>query len=103
MKLLYILAVAGRGKGKGEYVKLLYGLAPPSPLHPYNEGREGNWKGWVLKLMYIKLTKYTTEYRTQKLMYINLPVYLFLYMALGLNDFDAGKSITWAIRSGGPL
>jgi hypothetical protein len=32
-------------------------------------------------------------------MYIKLPVYLFFYMALGLNDFDfdAGKSITRAI------
>jgi hypothetical protein len=30
-----------------------------------------------------------TVYRIQKLMYIKLPIYLFLYMALGLNDFDA--------------
>ncbi len=33
------------------------------------------------------------------IMYIKLPVYLFFYVALGLNDFDfdAGKSITRAI------
>jgi hypothetical protein len=42
-----------------------------------------------------------TEYRIQKLMYIKLPMYLFLYMALGINDFHAGKSITWAIGRGG--
>ncbi len=28
-------------------------------------------------------------------------MYLFFYMALGLNDFDAGKSITRAIGNGG--
>jgi hypothetical protein len=46
-----------------------------------------------------------TEYRIQlqaKFMYINLPMYLFFYMALGLNDFDGGKSISRAIGSGGP-
>ncbi len=31
----------------------------------------------------------------------NVP-YLFFYMALGLNDFDAGKSITRAIGRGWP-
>jgi hypothetical protein len=30
-------------------------------------------------------------------------MYLFFYMALGLNDFDAGKSITRATPSNGPL
>jgi hypothetical protein len=30
---------------------------------------------------------------------INVPV---VYMALGLNDFDGGKSITWATGRGGP-
>jgi hypothetical protein len=30
-------------------------------------------------------------------MYIKLPMYLLFYMALGLNDFDAGKSVTQAI------
>ncbi len=35
-------------------------------------------------------------------MYINLPMYLFFYMVLGLNDFDAGKAITWAIGRGSP-
>jgi hypothetical protein len=29
-------------------------------------------------------------------------MYLFFYMALGLNDFDAGISITRAIGRGGP-
>ncbi len=28
-----------------------------------------------------------------KLMYIKLPIYLFFYMALGLNDFDGGIMI----------
>jgi hypothetical protein len=36
------------------------------------------------------------------LVYIILPNYLFFYQALGLNDFDAGKSITRAIGRGGP-
>ncbi len=39
--------------------------------------------------------KYTAA---AKLMYIKLPEFLFLY-ALRLNDFDGGKSITWAIGS----
>jgi hypothetical protein len=30
-------------------------------------------------------------------MYIKPPMYLFFYMALGLNDFEAGKSMTQAI------
>jgi hypothetical protein len=30
-------------------------------------------------------------------MYIKLPMYLFFYVALGLNDSDGGKSITGAI------
>jgi hypothetical protein len=29
-------------------------------------------------------------------------MYLFFYMALGLNDFDTGESITRAIGRGGP-
>ncbi len=29
-------------------------------------------------------------------------MYLFFYVALGLNDLDAGKSITQAIGRGGP-
>jgi hypothetical protein len=41
-----------------------------------------------------------TEYRI--LMYIKLPMFLF-YMAHGLNDFDAGKSITRAIGRRGTL
>jgi hypothetical protein len=44
-----------------------------------------------------------TEYRKEKLMYIKLPMYTcFFYMALRLNDFDAGKSITRTIGRGGP-
>jgi hypothetical protein len=35
-------------------------------------------------------------------MYLKLPMYLFFYMALGLNDLDAGKSISKAIGLGGP-
>jgi hypothetical protein len=35
-----------------------------------------------------------------KLIYIKLPKYLFFYMALGLNDFEGGKSITKAIGRG---
>ncbi len=36
-----------------------------------------------------------------KLMYIKLPMYLLFYMTLGLNYFDVGKSVTWAIGRGG--
>jgi hypothetical protein len=36
-------------------------------------------------------------------MYIKLPMYLFFYMALGLNNFDAGKSISRPNGRGGPL
>jgi hypothetical protein len=43
-----------------------------------------------------------TECRTQKLVYIKLPMYLFFYMALGVKDFDAGKFITRAIGRSGP-
>ncbi len=43
---------------------------------------------------YMKLTRYSTE-----LMYIKLPMYLF-FMALGLKDFNGGKSITQAIGRG---
>jgi hypothetical protein len=35
-------------------------------------------------------------------MFIKLPVYLFFYLALGLDDFDGGKSISrakgWALE-----
>jgi hypothetical protein len=31
------------------------------------------------------------------LMYTKLPMYLFFYMPVGLNDFDGGKSISRAI------
>jgi hypothetical protein len=37
-----------------------------------------------------------------KLMNIKLPMYLFFYMVLGLNDFDAGISSTRAIGRSGP-
>jgi hypothetical protein len=47
---------------------------------------------------HIKLITYSTEYRIQnteytcsKLVYIKFPMYLFFYMALGLNDFDGGN------------
>jgi hypothetical protein len=33
-------------------------------------------------------------------MYIEPPMYLFFYMALGLNAFEAGKSLTSAIVMG---
>jgi hypothetical protein len=35
-----------------------------------------------------------------KLMFIKLSMYLFFYMALGLNDFDVEKC--WTIGRGGP-
>jgi hypothetical protein len=38
----------------------------------------------------------------QKPMDIKLQMYLFFYIALGLNDLDVGNSITWAIGRGGP-
>jgi hypothetical protein len=38
----------------------------------------------------------------QKLVDIKLPMCLFFYMALGLNDFDAGKSITPLLDFFGP-
>jgi hypothetical protein len=36
-----------------------------------------------------------------ELMYMKLPMFLFFYIALGLNDSDAGKSVTQAIGRGG--
>ncbi len=55
--------------------------APPTHNNLTTREREGHWKWWALKLMFIKLTTYTTEYRmqnteqrTQKLMYIKLPM-----------------------------
>jgi hypothetical protein len=59
------------------------GALPPPP--PLQYTYYSHWKGWSLKLMYIKL-----------------PMYLFFYMALRLNDFDVGKSITQAIGRGRP-
>jgi hypothetical protein len=38
-----------------------------------------------------------TKYIIQTLMDIKLPMFPF-YISFGLNDFDAGISITWAIR-----
>ncbi len=35
-------------------------------------------------------------------MYIKPPMYLFFSMAFGLHDFEADKSITWAIVRVGP-
>jgi hypothetical protein len=37
-----------------------------------------------------------------KLMYIKLPMYLFVYLALGFNDFDGGKSVTRPLEGVGP-
>jgi hypothetical protein len=48
------------------------------------------------------LTLNSTYTAAAKLIYIKLPKYLFFYMALGLNDFDEGKSITRAIGRGRP-
>jgi hypothetical protein len=31
---------------------------PSPPPHPYSLRREGHWKGWALKLRYIKLPMY---------------------------------------------
>jgi hypothetical protein len=42
------------------------------------------------------------KWQRAKLMYIKLPMYLFFYMTLGLDDLDEGQSITWAIGRGGP-
>ncbi len=69
--------------------------------------RRGREEGgpWEVVGMKKKLHKtHKIQYRIQntgatKLMYIKLPMYLF-YMALGLNDFDGGKSITRAIGRG---
>jgi hypothetical protein len=46
---------------------IMYSLPPPT-----HTARGGHRKGWTLKPMYIKL-----------------PMYLFFYMALQLDDFDA--------------
>jgi hypothetical protein len=43
-----------------------------------------------------------TDYRIQKLMYIRLPMYLFFYMELILNDLDGDISNSRAIGRGGP-
>jgi hypothetical protein len=55
----------------------------------------------ILCTLYGAIVFCITEYRTHKLMCIKLPMYLFFYMAPGLNDSDAGKSITRAIGRGG--
>ncbi len=74
-------------------------------------GGEGAGGGGPLEVVgpenRIKLATYSTEFRIQnipaaKLIYIKLIKYLFLYMALELNDFDGSKSITQAIGRGGP-
>jgi hypothetical protein len=59
-----------------------------------------------MKYLGLQNTEYrirNTECRIQKLLYIKLPMYLFFYMALGVNDLDAGKLITRAIGRSGPL
>jgi hypothetical protein len=69
------------GGGGIEYVQYLFVLLRIPPLIPYYS--IGHWKGWALKLMYIKL-----------------PMYLFFYMVLGLTN--TSKSITRAIGRDGP-
>jgi hypothetical protein len=95
----------------------------------YGFGGEDHWKGWTLKLIYIKLITFrkqntehrthntehitqNTEHRTQKTEHrsqitdthvhkiTNLAA--FLYGAWTFDDFDAGKSITRVIGRGGP-
>jgi hypothetical protein len=58
----------------------LRGALPPSPPSPINTNTIAVGHVW----------------------YIKLPMYLFFYMELGLNDFDGGKFITRAIGRGGP-
>jgi hypothetical protein len=61
------------------------------------KGGEGHWKGWTLK-DFLNPEMVTSGTRVLKM--TNAPVF---YMALGLNDFGAGKSITRPIGRGGPL
>ncbi len=71
---------------------------PPVPLHVHNKyityslpppliqlGEGEPWEGVSPEIHVHKITNVTV-----------------FYMALGLNDFDAGKSITRAIERGGP-
>jgi hypothetical protein len=58
---------------------------------------EGHWKGWALKIeIFLEPEIATSKTHVHKI--TNVPVF---YMALGLNDFYAGKSITRAIGRGG--
>ncbi len=73
---------------------------------PVGEGK-GHCKGWALTYIThnIQYRIQNTEYRIQlqlKLMYIKLPMYLLFYMALLLDDFHGGKSITRTIKRGEP-
>ncbi len=54
-----------------QVVKITVPYPTPYPQQSYRLEREGHWKGWALKLMYIKLTTYTSEYRTQNTEYRN--------------------------------
>ncbi len=58
-----------------------------------------------IQLLYVH--SQNTEYRIQNTethahKITNVPIFLTFYMALGLNDFNAGKSITRAIGRMGP-
>jgi hypothetical protein len=57
----------------------------PSPHNIQYRIQNTEYKIWNTKSYVHKIT--------------NVPVF---YMALGVNDFDAGKSNTWAIGKGGP-
>jgi hypothetical protein len=83
----------------------------PHP-HPYNSGREVHWNGWALKLMYIILPIYLFWCLDLKMILDTMGTHFVRYhfmvgpethvhkitnitfLALGLNDFVASKSIT---------
>jgi hypothetical protein len=89
-------------------LRLLKSLNPPHPpfQHLYSWIQTHVRSGWEWEGGSPPPIKYNTisywKGRALKLMYIKLPMYLCFYMVLGLNDFDAGKSITQAIGWGGP-
>ncbi len=98
----------GEGQGGGLRSVPLIRYPPHTPIH-YNTSF--HWKGWDLKLMYIKLPMWAPpphplqyqwslegvgpETRVHKI--TNVPVFLY---TCKLNDFDAGKSITQVIGGG---
>jgi hypothetical protein len=72
----------GRGGGSSKYVKLLYVLA--------TAGGVGGGKNGYIKLLYILAEHSIQNTETHVHKITNVPVF---YSVLGLNDFDAGKSI----------